>query len=204
VLSDKQNYGYILQSGLILTVLVVGIARSNIGFRTIVKWVSMWLGVAVVLLAGYSYQYELKVFAQRIFGQLVPSSAVDNPDGSISFYASNNGHFMIDATVHSQVVHFLLDTGASRVTLTQQDAKRIGINTDALKYNVPLSTANGTSFAAPIVIDEIHVGNIVVRDVFAYVSKSGLDTSLLGMSFLNRLTRYEVARDSIKIWGKSR
>jgi aspartyl protease family protein len=77
--------------------------------------------------------------------------------------------------------------------LTQEAAKAANLPLDLLKYDVPIETASGRTRAAAIVIDQIAVGGIVERRVPALVSAPGdLRTSLLGMSFLNRLRSFEI------------
>jgi aspartyl protease family protein len=87
----------------------------------------------------------------------------------------------------------LVDTGASSVVLTVEAARTAGLPVDLLKYDVPIETASGRAQAAAVVLDRVAVGNIVERSVPALVSAPGvLKTSLLGMSFLNRLESFEV------------
>jgi aspartyl protease family protein len=87
----------------------------------------------------------------------------------------------------------LVDTGATSVVLTPEAAKTAGLPVDLLKYDVPIETAKGRGWAASVTLDRLAVGNIVERRVPALVSKPGdLKSSLLGMSFLNRLESFEV------------
>ena len=118
-------------------------------------------------------------------------------DGEVTFRAGINGHFTIHSKVNGQKVIFLLDTGATRVALTAQDAKRAGFNIERLNYDKGVSTANGTSYFATVTIGEIRIGDIAINNVPAFVAKSGLDSSLLGMSFLSRLREYDVKQDTL-------
>ena len=91
-------------------------------------------------------------------------------------------------------------TGASAVVLTQSDAERIGLATDALDYSVPVSTANGTGRAATVTLDRVEVGGIVRNNIRAFVAERGaLDGSLLGMTFLSTLSRYSVTGDKLEL-----
>jgi aspartyl protease family protein len=61
-----------------------------------------------------------------------------------------------------------------------------------------VSTANGVSRVAPVTLDRVRVEDIVVRDVPAAVAEPGaLSTNLLGMSFLGRLSRFELAGNEL-------
>ena len=108
-----------------------------------------------------------------------------------------NGHFWANAKVNTGSVHFLVDTGASSVALTLNDAKKAGIKVRNLKFNVPVSTAGGTNYGAYIKLERVSVGAITIRDVDALIIKDGLTTSLLGMSYLGELQKVEATRDTL-------
>jgi len=85
-----------------------------------------------------------------------------------------DGQFWADATVNSGYVRFLIDTGASAVALTKQDAQKAGIRLHELDYNVPISTAGGRNMAARVTLKSIAVGSITLRNVEALVVPEGL------------------------------
>lgn len=94
----------------------------------------------------------------------------------------------------------IFDTGASAVVLTVADARQVGVNVAALRYTVPVSTANGQGLAARTRLDSIEVGGIVRRDLTAFVTEEGaLETSLLGMTFFETLSRYSVTQNSLEL-----
>jgi aspartyl protease family protein len=112
--------------------------------------------------------------------------------------ADRNGQFSAAALVNGVHVDMLADTGASLVVLSEADAQRIGIDLSRLSYDVSVRTANGTSSAAHTVLDEVQVGGISLRNVDALVAPPGaLVTSLLGMSFIGSLTRFELRGDQL-------
>lgn len=108
-----------------------------------------------------------------------------------------NGHFWANARVNNGRVYFLVDTGASTVALTLNDAKKSGIKTRDLVYNVPISTAGGRNYAASVKLKSVSIGGITIRDVEAMVVPDGLTTSLLGMSYLGELQKVEATRDTL-------
>ncbi len=112
-----------------------------------------------------------------------------------------DGHFWADGTASSDRgrarVHFLVDTGASTVALTADDARNLGLLPEQLIYNRPVFTAQGQVRAAPVTLSRIEVGGVVVREVKALVLKDGPRTSLLGMSYLGRLSRIEATPDAL-------
>ena len=110
---------------------------------------------------------------------------------------SADGHFWAQANVNGHQVRFLVDTGATAVSLSPDDARRLGFSPASLDYGYKVMTAHGEARAARISLHSISVAGARVNDVDAYVIESGLDTSLLGMSFLGRLDRFEATRDAL-------
>lgn len=191
-----------LAFGLIFAMSILSkIINSEMKLGIILKQLSGWMIISLIIITGYSYQYELKQFGGRLAATLIPGFAQNNNDGSITFYAGENGHFSITAILNNKTkVNFLFDTGASLVSLTSMDASNLGININNLNYNFPLSTANGTSYGARVNIDKIQIGSIIIENVEAVVSKDGaLDVSLLGMSFLGKLKQFSIKGNSLNL-----
>ena len=108
-----------------------------------------------------------------------------------------DGQFWTDARVNNGYVKFLVDTGASSVALTLDDAKKAGIRTRELTYNVPISTAGGQNMAAFVELKSLSVGAITIRNVRALVVPEGLHVSLLGMSYLGQLQKVEATPNAL-------
>jgi aspartyl protease family protein len=108
-----------------------------------------------------------------------------------------DGHYWAQGQVNGSAVKFLVDTGASAVALTQEDAQRLGYSGSDLTYDYKVTTASGEARAARIRLSSIAVSGAEVRDVEAYVIESGLQTSLLGMSYLGRLSRFEATPQAL-------
>jgi len=125
-----------------------------------------------------------------------PAPAVSTGQNS-TISKSADGHFWAQAQVNAQQVRLLVDTGATAVSLTPDDARRLGFNPSDLTYGYKVNTANGPARAARISLANITVAGARVNNVEAYVIESGLDTSLLGMSFLGRLSSFEATRSSL-------
>lgn len=107
--------------------------------------------------------------------------------GSVSVTADSRGHFITTGTVNGISMRFLVDTGASSVALSVDDAKRAGVNYLAGSRG-RVQTANGIAVAHMVKLDSVRVGDISVNNVDAVVIDSDkLGISLLGMSFLNRM-----------------
>jgi len=113
---------------------------------------------------------------------------------SVTLVADSQGHFLVEPIVNGVRLRMLVDTGASLVAISREDARRIGINPVSADFRATVSTANGSVLVAPILLKEIKVGELSVRDVPAAVFPDNrLQVGLLGMPFLSKLSHVEVA-----------
>lgn len=111
--------------------------------------------------------------------------------------SQRDGQFWADATVNSGYVRFLIDTGASAIALTKEDAQKAGLNLRELNYNVPIRTAGGRNMAARVTLKSVSVGSITLRNIEALVVPEGLETSLLGMTYLGQLQKVEATPSAL-------
>jgi len=111
---------------------------------------------------------------------------------SVVVQRDSRGHFAIEGGVNGRRVGFMVDTGASVVALTERDASRLGYHPAIRDYSLSMRTANGIARAAPIKLDMVEIGGVMVRNVDAIVMPdAALSENLLGLSFLSRLRRFE-------------
>jgi aspartyl protease family protein len=161
----------------------------------------LWIVLAVVLVVGYSYRYELHDVADRVMAELVPGHVISR-GRTVEVARTVNGDFDVTAQINGARVAMVLDTGASSVVLTREDAKAAGLPLEVLAYTTNIETANGRTRAAPVTLDRLAIGGLVEHSVAALVAQPGqLKTSLLGMSFLNRLQSWEVRGDRLLLHG---
>ena len=102
-----------------------------------------------------------------------------------------DGHYWAEANIDGRAIHVLVDTGASVVALTREDALRLGLKLRAEDFTRTVQTASGPARAAAVTLKSIAVADAEVEDVEALVVEKGLAQSLLGMSFLGRLSSFE-------------
>jgi aspartyl protease family protein len=96
----------------------------------------------------------------------------------------------------------VVDTGATSVVLTYETAKAAGLPLELLDYDVDVETAGGRTKAARLTLDRLAIGKLVERSVPALVVPHGtMKTNLLGMTFLDRLERWEVRADRLMLHG---
>ena len=195
------------QTARMIPLVIIGtlIASALVGRRhklgEIISGFVIWAAIGSVLVVGYTYRGDLQRVGQRVFGALQPGAALVDPQtGNVHVSRAFGGSFRIDASINGADVPMIFDTGATAVVLSHADALVAGIDTASLDYSVPVQTANGTGRAAPIRLDTIEVGNIARKDVRAFiVEDNALETSLLGMTFLETLSRYTVTQDSLEL-----
>lgn len=196
--SDEDTSSLIYSVLLLVAVSASLFARRDISLKQHGKYALGWLGIILILMVGYSFRHELT--QSRFFGELMPSTARLNEHGEIVLYADEQGHFRMEVKINGARTLFLVDTGATGISLSHDDAARAGIDTTRLTYNIPHSTANGTSFSASGTIDQLEIAGIVFENIPVSISKPGrLDTSLLGMRFLEQLKSYRVENGKLTL-----
>lgn len=165
----------------------IGLRRFKFGqlMRTAVIWV-----FAFGLLAGIYGLWETRL-------DPIPQAVVSS--GKVDIPRHSDGHFYLTAQVDGQPVRFLIDTGATEIILTQQDAERVGINLSTLTFLGRAQTANGEVAIAPVTLADVSVGNIRNTNLRAWVNRGDMSQSLLGMSYLNTWDKIEISKDSITL-----
>ncbi|MHC5307415.1 TIGR02281 family clan AA aspartic protease [Bartonella sp. LJL80] len=182
-------------------VLASGLLGSGIKLTHMVRSTAIWLAAIFALMLVYNTRYEIQDFASNITAGLIPGSPVTRytEDGTtVTLERAANGHFQSRAEVDGKSILFTIDTGASSVILSYEDAAAIGIDVNKLSFTLPVDTANGQTHTAVIMIDALKIGAIERHNIPAMVSKRGdLSGSLLGMSYLDRLSGYSVRGDRL-------
>lgn len=185
----------------LLIVFAGGLFTRRRPAKELLTSIVLWVGIFAVAGLTYAYRDELIGVAGRVMGEMRPGVAVVDADqGTAVFRRSLGGHFEINATVNGHTTPMIFDTGASAVVLTIDDAQAAGIDTDNLRFAIPVSTANGTGRAARVRLDRLEVGGIAREGIVAFVAEAdALETSLLGMTFLETLSRYSVTQNSLEL-----
>jgi aspartyl protease family protein len=182
-------------------IILAAAASAVLGFywgrgRAALRDAMLWLVVMAVVVLGYAMRFELQDVGQRMLAAILPGYGAETSDAAgagVVIEAGRGGHFAVNAVVNGKPVALIVDTGASAVILTPEDAKTAGIDVAQLDYTVMVSTANGPARAAAFTLDEIAVGSIRRRNIGALMTEPGkLDESLLGMTFLRTLRSFEM------------
>ena len=183
---SADNFGQLAY--LLLLLLAVGgwfVAeqRANLGktARQAAAWGLIFVGVIAAV--GLWGDIRSNVLARQ---QVTGAGRIEVP-------RNVDGHYYLVARLNGKPVRFIVDTGASDVVLTPEDARRVGIDTTALAFSGTATTANGTVRTAHVRIREFRLGDIVDRNIAVSVNGGDMDGSLLGMSYLRRFSRIEIA-----------
>lgn len=197
----QQQTGQLIPLLVLLVVFAGGVFTRRRKASELLTSVMLWIGIFAVAGLTYAFRDEINGIAGRVAGEFQPGVAlVDAGQGTATFRRGMGGHFEINATINGHTTPMIFDTGASAVVLTTEDAQAAGIDTAGLNFTIPVSTANGTGRAARVRLDQLDVGGIVRERVVAFVTEAGaLETSLLGMTFLETLSRYSVTQNSLEL-----
>lgn len=201
----NDDFGQLVKLTAIGAVIGTGVLASR-RFRAseVVRNIAVWLLIALGLVTAYLYRDDARAVASRVTAGLIPGRAVvvNTSDGSneVIIHKAFGGHFKTDVDIDGKVLPMLVDTGASTVVLSYDDARAIGLDPQNLNYRVTVMTANGRAQAAPIRLDQVAIGPIVRRDIRALVAEQGrLEESLLGMSFLSTLQSLQMQTDELRL-----
>ncbi|HEY0301735.1 MAG TPA: TIGR02281 family clan AA aspartic protease [Rhizomicrobium sp.] len=176
---------------------VLALAMSGLVFarqfrlRESLRNIAIWVAIAAVLALGYSFRDVLGEAGSRVRGEFLPTEPRAAGDGAVVLSETENGDYQATGEVNGVRVRFAIDTGASDIVLSREDATRAGIDTAALAYTRETGTANGIGHGAETVVDSLALGPIAFEHVRVMVNDAPLGTSLLGMAFLRRLKSFE-------------
>lgn len=183
---------------LVRTVAVLALVSSSLLFvrqfkiRETIRNVLLWVGVAGVLLIGFSFQEELFALGRRLRAEIVPGYPTQTAANEMVVSASEGGGFHVYGAINGLPIRFLVDTGASSIVLSPADAKKLGLDLTALKFDRPYETANGIGYGASAQVEELTVGHIHLKDVPVSINGAPMSSSLLGMTFLNRMKSFSI------------
>ncbi len=185
-------------------VLGAGILASRRRWSQSVRQLMIWMLIILALATISLFREDAERTGLRLLAGLLPGHAVTTTDSKgrkeVLLSRSLNGHFSAVVTVNAQDIPMLIDTGASTVTLTYEDAVQVGIIPENLTYSTRVLTANGEALAAPIDLTMMQLGPIKRENVPALVTRKGaMDESLLGMSFLTTLSSFQMQSDELRL-----
>lgn len=191
---DKANALYL--SIILLVVLIGSASLRNIGFKRGFGMAAAWVAIFAVIILLSTYRDDLGGMFSRMRGTVDPASGFSEGN-EFHIRARDDGHFWVRAEIDDEPVLFLVDTGASGIVLTEDAARRVGIDPSRLTFTGLASTANGEVRVASTRVAKLEVGDIVRTDVVVNVTEGDLDANLLGMSFLRTLGSWRVEGETL-------
>jgi aspartyl protease family protein len=166
-------------------------------------WALRTAGLTVLGCLALALLFSRGSMVDRLGDQDRPTAAraaahqpAPTPNESV-YRRAGDGHFYIDADVNGARIRFLVDTGATFVALSPDDARLAGLRLFESDYTARTTTANGVTRVAPVTLRQVEVDQLQLFDVRAVVLEKPMPVSLLGMSFLSRLQGYETRSDEL-------
>ena len=192
---DNNDFGRLVTLSAIGTMMGAGILASRRQWGESLRQAAIWLLIILALATGYLYRFDLQQVGNRLTAGLIPGRAVVTTGaGGEQILVINkgvSGHFEADVSIDGTPLRMMVDTGASSIVLTYDDAMRLGINADNLVFSIEVSTANGRAMAAPVTLRQVAIGPIMRGTIRGMVTQPGqLDQNL---EALLRFGRYKVS-----------
>ena len=182
---------------LYLLILLIGIGSFFFGdfrnrFSRIVQQAVIWVLIFTVTTVLFAYREQ---FTAEIF----PKTTVQQQGDTIVLTRARDGHFYATLVINGIDVNFVVDTGATQVVLSRQDAGRVGLDVDALVFLGRANTANGQVRTAGVRLDDVVFADRIDTNLPASVNGGELETSLLGMTYLNQFRRIEIEGNKMRL-----
>jgi clan AA aspartic protease, TIGR02281 family len=201
---DNDRFGEMITLLPFAALIGAGILASRRTLGESARQMLIWVVIVLVLVTGYIYRGDLRAIADRLTAGLFPGRAVVVTDAGgnqqVILHKSMGGHFEATVEVNGTSIPMMVDTGASSVALSWDDAIRVGIDPDVLTFSRTILTANGQAQAAPVRLKSVAIGPIHRENIAAMVTERGkLGQSLLGMSFIETLDALEMRADELRL-----
>ncbi|UWR23842.1 TIGR02281 family clan AA aspartic protease [Sulfitobacter sp. S190] len=178
-----------------LALLGVGIAgwfliSSRDGMGKMLQQAMIWGFIFLGVVAAYGLWNDIERTTMR-------NQISQIGQGQIAVPRQPDGHYYLTLSLNDTPVRFVVDTGASEMVLTRADAARAGLDPDSLNYIGVANTANGQVRTAPVSIGTVRLGDVTDTNVRASVNSGDMNGSLLGMGYLERWGRIEIANGEL-------
>jgi len=164
-------------------IVVAFVASGRMSWLRTLQQAAAWTLIILLTVAGVGIFMET---------QGTPNQVRIEDSGRIVAELGRDGHYNLTLNVNGVPTDFLVDTGATNIVLTRQDAEAAGLPVDQLNFFGRANTANGEVRTAPVRLDTLSLGPVTDRDVYAVVNGGEMDQSLLGMGYLQRWGKIEI------------
>lgn len=186
---DEPYIGY--QIGFI-AIMALSLFSRPIRFSQAARYVLIWGVLGAGLGLGYAYRGELETAALRVRSELIPAYATPSGPHELVLSQDQDGGYSVMGAIDGKPIRLAIDTGASDIVLSPQDAARLGVDVGRLNFALHFETANGVGDGAAYTAEALGVGPIRLSNVEMSINRAPMGVSLLGMAFLRRLESFEV------------
>ena len=188
---EKNDFASLIYLSVLAAVILGSVLTSRRGelgrvFRQAGVWLLIFVGVVALVTSWQDIRQS---------GQAMSFQKSEN--GSIIIPKEVDGHYHLTLTINDRDIDFLVDTGASDVVLTRQDAARVGFDPDRLDYWGTANTANGTVRLATVRLGTVRLGDILDENIRASVNHAPMEKSLLGMRYLSKFNVIEITKNQM-------
>ena len=179
---------------ILLGLMVVGwfFAHGRTTWNKTLQQAAVWGLIFLGAIAAYGLWGDIS-------RTVLPQQTVISDEGRIEVPRSPDGHYYLQTQVNGAPIRFVLDTGASMIVLTKEDATRAGLNPDGLSYYSRAMTANGEVRTAPVKLESVTLGGFSDENVTALVNEGEMNDSLMGMDYLQRWGKIEIAAGTLTL-----
>ena len=185
---SADTIGYVAFLGILLAGLVLtALPRRSLGCSA--RHAGSWVLIFVAVTAAFGMLQDIRT---ELPAQSYAGSVVSVPQGP-------GGHYFLTLQLDGVPVEFMVDTGATDIVLSHEDAERVGIDAGSIFYTGLAQTANGTVRTGTVRIDEVRLGPIADHGVRVAVTEGEMPSSLLGMSYLDRFGRIQIEGGSLTL-----
>ena len=177
---EENDFASLIYLSVFAAVILGSVLISRRGeLGKVFRQVGIWFLIFVSVVALVASWQDIRQSGQSISSQI-------SEGGSIIIPKEVDGHYHLTLTINDRDINFLIDTGASDIVLTRQDAARVGLDPDQLDYWGTANTANGTVRLATVRLGTVRLGDLVDKNVRASVNDAVMKKSLLGMRYLSK------------------
>jgi aspartyl protease family protein len=191
-LSDVDTAWLIRLVGILAVSASAIMSAPRMGFGQVARNIAIWVAIAAVAVIGYSFRDVLAPVGDRVAGEFLPSEPRAQGADTVVLNETAAGDYRATGEVNGVRVRFAVDTGASDIVLSPDDARRAGIDISGLTYDRETLTANGLGHTADITVGSLTLGPIQLANLRVSVNQAPMESSLLGMAFLRRMKSFEV------------
>lgn len=184
------NLIYLLLLGAVLVSYMIVANRRQLG--SMVRNAALWVFIFLGAIAAVGLWNDLR-------HDIAPRQSVMQEGAGITVPRSQDGHYYLTLDVNGKSVRFVVDTGATEIVLSRNDAARIGLDVENLVYSSRAFTANGIVQTAPVRLERMGFGGIEESGIRAVVNNGEMSESLLGMSYLNRFSTLSISNGTLTL-----